>query len=376
MNNSGSAPKSVLSRFVTKRMLTMLVIVVILLALIFGYITISGKMAAAARMAHVQPAAVATASVGKESWQGKLSAVGSLHAVEGADLAPVSSGVVTAINFKPGQDVKKGQVLIQLRDTAEQADAVQAMKTYKRDLALIKTNAISQTDFDTAEANMKSTQAAVENLTVRAPFSGRIGIRQVDLGAYVSGGTTVVTLQKLDPIYVDFKVPQQQIPQIKVGGKVELTTDTYPGQTFNGHIEAYNPQVDTATRTVQVRAEIENPDKKLLPGMFGKVIIYAGAASDEITLPQTAVIFNPYGNSVFVVTNDKVDGKVQPVVHSRTIITGETRGDQIAVTQGLKPGEVVVTSGTNKVRNGMPVMVNNSVKLPNNPNPNISEETE
>lgn len=375
--NYGGAPaRSSFARFMSKRMLIMLAVVVAILVVIFGYITISGKMAAAARMAAVQPVTVATSQVGNTSWQTKLSAVGSLTAVQGADLAPVSSGVVTEIHFKPGEDVQKGQVLIQLRADAEKAAADLAMKTYKRDLVLIKTNAISQTDFDTAEESMKSTRAAVENLTVRAPFSGRVGIRQVNLGAYVSGGTTVVTLQELNPIYVDFYVPQQQIPQLQVGGKVTLTTDTYPGKTFTGKIEAFNPKVGTDTRTVQVRAEIENPQKLLLPGMFGHVEIYAGGARNEITLPQTAVTFNPYGDSVYVVTKQKVNGKEQLVAQQRTIKTGEVRGDQIAVLSGLKAGDVVISSGANKVRNGAPVLVNNAVKPPNDPNPNVSEETE
>lgn len=364
------------SRFLTKRMIVMLGSVIIVLVLIFGFIIGKGILISNAMKSMVQTSTVATTTVKSAVWQTELSAVGSLHAVQGADLATVGSGVVTQINFTAGQDVKKGQVLIQLRVDSEKASAEQAMRTYKRDLELIKTHAISQTDFDTALANMKTTKAAVEDKTLVAPFSGRVGIRQVDLGAYVSAGTTMVTLQELDPIYVDFKAPQQQLPLLKVGSPITITTDTFPGKVFKGTISAINPAVDTTTRTVQVRATVQNPKKELLPGMFAQVKVDAGRPQNYLTLPQTAISYNTYGNMVYVVVKQTVNGKTQYIAQQRTVATGDTRGDQVAILSGLKAGDVVISSGTNKVKNGSILTINNATKLPDDINPTPSEETD
>lgn len=364
------------SRILTKRMVIMLASVAVVLFLIFGFIIGKGLLISNAMKSMVQTSTVSTVTVGSAVWQTELNAVGSMHAVQGADLAAVGSGVVTKITFNAGDDVKKGQVLIQLRDDSERASAEQAMRTYKRDLELIKTHAISQTDFDTALATMKTTRAAVEDKTIRAPFSGRVGIRQVDLGAYVSAGTTAVTLQQLDPIYVDFKASQQQLPLLKVGSRVDVSTDTFPGKTFTGKIIAINPKVDDSTRTVQVRAVVQNPKKILLPGMFASVKIDAGRPQNQLTLPQTAISYNTYGNMVFVAVKQMVNGKEQLVAQQRTVVTGDTRGDQVAILGGLKPGEVVISSGTNKVKNGSILTVNNATKLPNDISPTPSEETD
>lgn len=368
--------RSFLARFLTKRMIVMLIVALGILGLIFGFILFKGMMVSNYMKAMVQTTSVSTTIAEQSVWQTELSAVGSLHAVQGADLAPVGAGVVSEIHFTAGQDVKKGSVLVQLRVDSEKASADQAMRVYKRDLQLIKTNAISQTDFDAALASMKTTRAAVEDKTVRAPFSGRIGIRQVDLGAFVSSGTTVVTLQQLDPIYVDFKAPQQQLPILKVGSRVDVTTDTFPGKVFKGVISAINPKVDDTTRTVQVRATIQNPTKLLLPGMFTSVSIDTSRPRNLITLPQTAITYNTYGNMVFVVKKVVVNGKPQLVAQQRTVVTGDTRGDQIAILSGVSVGEVVVSSGSSKLKNGTILTVNNSVKLPNDPNPSPSEETD
>lgn len=364
------------SRLLTKRMVIMLASVATVLVLIFGFIIGKGLLISNVMKSMVQTSTVSTVTVGSAVWQTELNAVGSLHAVQGADLAAVGSGVVTKINFNAGDDVKKGQVLIQLRDDSERASAEQAMRTYKRDLELIKTHAVSQTDFDTALATMKTTRAAVEDKTIRAPFSGRVGIRQVDLGAYVSAGTTAVTLQQLDPIYVDFKASQQQLPLLKVGSRVDVSTDTFPGKVFPGKIIAINPKVDDTTRTVQVRAIVQNPKKMLLPGMFGSVKIDAGRPQTLLTLPQTAISYNTYGNMVFVAVKQMVNGKEQLVAQQRTVVTGDTRGDQVAILGGLNAGDVVISSGTNKVKNGSILTINNATKLPNDISPTPSEETD
>lgn len=360
---------SFLKRYLSKRMLVMLGCVGAILVLIFGYVTVSGLITARMMRSMVQATTVATTSVQKTMWQTQLQAVGSLHAVHGADLAAESSGIVTRIAFVAGQDVKKGQLLVQLRDDSERADAEEALRTYKRDAELIKTNAVSQSDYDTAVANMKSTKAAVEEKVVRAPYDGRVGIRQVDLGAYVSAGTTMVTLQQLDPIYVDFKVAQQQLPYLAVGGKVTFTTDVLPGKTFSGEIEAFDPKVDEDTRTITVRALIHNPKKTLMPGMFGTTIVLAGAPQSFMTLPQTVITYNTYGNVVYVVKKETVDGKEQLVADQRFVTTGETRGDQVAILSGLKSTDVVVSSGTQKIKNGSILTINNAVSLPNDSNP-------
>jgi membrane fusion protein, multidrug efflux system len=376
---SGAAQRMLpqpVARFVTRRMIVMLLCVLAVLVVVFGYIIGKGLFIASMMKSMVQTTVVSTTTVTRSVWQTELSAVGSLHAVQGADLAAVGSGVVAEINFNAGQDVKKGAVLVQLRVDSERASAEQAMRTYKRDLELIKTNAVSRTDFDTALANMKTTKAAVDDKTVRAPFSGRIGIRQVDLGAYVAAGTTMVTLQQLDPIYVDFKAPQQQLPLLKVGSRVDVVTDTFPGKVFRGVVSAINPKVDDTTRTVQVRATILNPGKQLLPGMFATVSVDTGRPQNLLTLPQTAITYNTYGNSVFVAKKVMTNGKPQFVAEQRTVATGDTRGDQVAILSGLKMGEVVVSSGSNKLKNGTVLSIDNTTKLPNDASPTPSEETE
>ena len=361
-------------RFFTRRMFVMLAIVVSVLVVVFGIIIGKQIMVAKYMRSMVQTVTVSTTQAQTTMWQTRLQAVGTLHAVEGADLAAEVSGLVTRIGFRAGQDVKKGTLLIQLRDDAERAAADDALRTYRRDVELIKTKAVSQSTYDSALANMKSTRAAVEKKTIRAPFSGRAGIRNVDLGQYVAPGTTLVTLQQLDPIYVDFKVPQQQQPVLKVGGKIELTTDTFPGEAFPGTVIAFDPKVDAETRTVRVRATIRNPSKKLLPGMFATVYADTGRPRKQMTLPQTAITYNTYGNVVFLVKKETVNGKVELVAEQRFVVTGDTRGDQVAILSGVTPKDVVVSAGANKLKNGTVVTINNTVGLPNDSNPHPREE--
>lgn len=360
-------------RFFSKRMIVMLAVVGGILFLVFGYI-IGMRMVVANFMKHMeQTQSVATVHAADLSWQNEIHAVGTLHAVQGADLAAEVSGIVTRIGFSSGQDVKAGMLLVQLSNDTERAAADQAMSTYKRDVQLIKSNAVSQTDFDSALANMRSTKAALDKKSIRAPFSGRAGIRSVDVGQYVAAGTTMVTLQALDPIYVDFKVAQQDLPQLKVGSKVAVVTDTFPGKTFPGEVVAFNPKVDETTRTIQVRAAVRNPGKLLLPGMFATVRIHSGEPKTVLTLPQTAISFNTFGNTVFVVRKQMVDGKEKLTAEQRFVVTGDTRGDQIAILSGVSKQDVIVGAGGSKLKNGDIVVVNNSVKLPNDPNPTPTE---
>ncbi|GAA0574431.1 efflux RND transporter periplasmic adaptor subunit [Rhizomicrobium electricum] len=376
-------------RFFTKRMIIMLSIVLGLLVLVFGYI-IGMQMIVAGFMANMkQVTTVATTHAQPTVWQSQLKAVGTLHAIEGADLSSELAGIVTKVNFEPGQDIKKGMVLVQLRDdsdratlAANRASADQALRTYKRYVELIKTQAISQTNYDQALASMLSTKAAVEaqaatvdKKAIRAPFDGRVGIRQVDVGQYVGAGTTVVTLQRLDPIYVDFSIAQQQIPSVKAGDRVVLTSDTFPGRTFSGKITALDPKVDTATRTVRVRAEVANPEKLLLPGMFASVMIDTGAPQKPLTLPQTAITYNTYGNIVFVVQHGKdKDGKDQLIAQQRFVTTGEARGNQVIVLGGITSRDEVVSAGANKLKNGTVITINNQITLPNDANSHPTEQ--
>ena len=360
--------------FFTKRMIVMLICVFAVLFLVFGFIIGKGLVISAYMKNMVQTTTVATTQARPTEWQTLLREPGSLHAVEGVDLASEVAGLVTRIGFAAGQDVRKGALLVQLRDNTEKAAADLAAQTYKRYAALIRTQAISQSNYDSALADLKSAQAAVEKKSIRAPFDGRVGIRNVDTGQYVAAGTMLVTLQQLDPIYVDFQVSQQQLALLKVGSTVQLTSDAVTGKTFAGEVTAFDPKVSEATRTVRVRAVVRNPDKLLLPGMFASVVVDAGRPQSFITLPQTAITFNTYGNTVFVIAKQTVNGKAQLVAQQRFIVTGDTRGDQIAVLSGITPKDVVVSSGANKLKNGSIVIVNNTIALPNDSNPHPEEE--
>ena len=240
--------------------------------------------------------------------------------------------------------------------------------------------AISQSVVDTDKATLKSAQAQVAaqkaliaQKTISAPFSGQLGIRQVNLGQYLGPGATVVTLQKLDPMEVDFTVPQSQIDLVRVGMKAEVETSAVPGQAFHGIVTAIEPQIDTATRNLKVRARVPNPRNTLLPGAFATVRIGQGQPAQYVTLPNAAITYNPYGATVFIVTDHGkgANGKAGLTVEQRFITTGPTRGDQVAILKGLKAGETVVTAGQLKLRNSSPVTVNNSVQPSNNPNPNV-----
>ena len=313
-----------------------------------------------------------------QEWQPELSAVGTLRAVRGADLAAEVSGVISAIHFRSGEEVKAGAPLVQFNAAADiaqleslKAAAELAQLTYQRDQRQLKVQAVSQATVDADEANLKvakarvaEQQALVDKKSVRAPFAGRLGLRAVDLGQFVAPGTKLVTLQSLDPVYVDFGVPQSGLAEMKTGLKVSATTDALPGERFEGTIDAIDAKVDPATRNVQVRASLSNPRHLLLPGMFVSVTVDTGASERRLTLPQTAISFNPYGNTVFVVEDKgkQPDGKPKLVAAQRFVTTGATRGDQIAVLSGVKEGETVVTAGQLKLRNGVPVIINNSVQ--------------
>jgi membrane fusion protein, multidrug efflux system len=369
-----------------KRMLIMLVLSSVALGGIFGFKTfVDTKIKEVMSGMGNQPQTVSTTKAAVMEWQRQLEAVGSLRAVNGADLSLDLPGIVEEIKFQSGDDVEAGQVLLHLRndDDVAKLQSLEALArlaqiTYDRDVRQLKAQAISQAVVDNDEATLRNyraqvaeQKAIVDKKTPRAPFAGRLGLRQADLGQYLAAGTMVVTLQALDPIFVDFLLPQQAFDQIRVGQQVKAKVDTYPGKVFSGEITAISPKVEAATRNMQVRATIKNPDHKLLPGMYATVGIDTGAPQRLVTLPQTAITYNPYGNLVYVVDDKgkEGDGKPQLVARQVFVTTGATRGDQVAILKGVKEGDTVVSAGQMKLRNCAPVSINNTVQPPDNPNP-------
>ncbi|XMS57810.1 efflux RND transporter periplasmic adaptor subunit (plasmid) [Rhizobium sp. SYY.PMSO] len=370
-----------------KRMIIMLIVIGLILGGIFGFQAFKNRMIAA-YLANLKapPQTVSTTTAATSPWQTTLQSIGSFNAVEGADLSAQVQGIVQKIGFQDGQDVKKGDLIVQLLADQQiatlqqyQASATNAQIAYERDSRLIKANTIAQSQVDSdlaawkaAQAQVSSQQALIDQYSIRAPFDGHLGIKLVSLGQYLAAGTAVVTLQSLDPIQFDFSLPQQALSELKVGQAVTATVDAYGNQTFDGKISAISPLVDSQSRNITIRATFANPERKLLPGMFGNVAVVVGEPKDYIALPQTAVTINPYGNVVYVITDkgSGPDGKPQLVANQKFVTTGAARGDQIAVTKGLNVGEVVVTSGQLKLNNGSPVIINNDVQPSDDPNAN------
>ena len=372
---------------VVRNMVYMLIIVGMFFGAIFGFeallgLVISHAMAGIGKQAQT----VSTIQATTQPWQKTFQAVGSLRAVNGADLSSEESGIVESINFNSGDEVQANTVLLTLRaedDIAKlaslRATAQLAQITSTRDEAQFKIQGVSQATLDTNAATLANDnaladqqQAIVDKKVIRAPFAGRLGIRAADLGQYLNAGTAIVTLQALDPIYMDFYLPQQAVAEIQVGQTATIKVDTYPDMAFTGKITSINPLIDTSSRNLQVRATIANPDHKLLPGMYGTVSIDIGAPQKEVTLPQTALAYAPYGSTVYLVNSvpqtpslwQKLWGtKPSPTltVAQSFVKTGDTRGDQIEILSGVKDGDTVVGGGQLKLHNGSTVTVNNSV---------------
>jgi membrane fusion protein (multidrug efflux system) len=361
-----------------KRMVIMLVAVAIVFGAVFGFQVFKGIMIRKF-MATLSnpPQTVSTTKAGYSQWQPNIEAIGSLRAVKGADLSLEVSGVVDSISFNSGDDVAEGAPLLKLRsdDDAAKLDSLKATAelnqiTYDRDQKQFKLQAVSQANLDTDSANLKNAnaqvaqqQAILDKKSLRAPFAGHLGIRAVDLGQYLAAGTAIVTLQALDPVFLDFFVPQQAIDQVKLGQTVTVKIDAYKDQTFPGEISAVNPRVDASSRNVQIRATLNNADHKLLPGMYATVEIATGAPQNYITLPQTAITYNPYGDTVYIVDNKGADPAGKPTLIARQtfVTTGATRGDQVAVIKGVNDGDTVVTAGQIKLHNGSTVLIDNSI---------------
>ncbi len=377
----------------TKRMLIMLGCILVLIAgLAFGFYLHIQKLIASAPKPGAQT--VTSLMVTPIEWKPQISSIANLAPVKGVELSSEVSGLVKEVLFKSGQLVKVGDALIQLNAESElaqynaaQASADLADIVYQRDKAQLAAQGISQAqvDFDLADLKIKRAQVALQkaNLdkkTIKAPFSGKLGITAIVSGQYLNPGDKVVTLQTLNPIFADFFQPQQKISQLRIGQTIELTVDAYPAQKMIGKLTTLNPKVDSNSRNIQIQATFDNPRGELLPGMYAKVNVTLGEAQQFLTLPQTAITYNPYGSTVFVIEEEESktpegtpDGKKQKVAKQVFVTTGESRGDQVAILKGLKAGQEVVTSGQLKLKNGTPVLIDNTTIPNNNPNPKPQE---
>ncbi len=365
-----------------KRMFLMLAVMLIFIA-VLGFVKFQQIQTAIAKGAAFQPppTAVTTIVAAQEEWPATLSAIGTMAAVQGVTVSADLPGTVDRITFESGRAVREGEVLAEL-DTRQERAQLAAMEAqrelarlnYERMKALLSDRVISQAEFDRAMAEEKQTtaqvgeiQATIERKTIRAPFSGVLGIRQVNLGQYLAAGDPLVSLQSLDPIYVNFGVPQQDIPRVRVGHRITVRADGLAGAGFSGRVTAFDSMVDEATRNVQVQATLSNPGGTLRPGMFVQTELSLGSSRTVIALPASAISYAPFGDSVFIVTDLKGEnGHSYRGVRQQFVRLGGARGDQIAVISGVTPGDEVVTSGVFKLRNGAAVQINNNVQPSNN----------
>ena len=370
-----------------KRMFWMLLLALLVFGGVFAAKAIMGKGMNEFFDSMPQPAAaISTALAKQEQWTRAQEAVGTFIAVNGTDVTTESGGVVKQLSFEAGQPVKQGTVLVRLNSANElavlkslEATARLAMVQRDRWRELGKDKLVSQAEVEQRATDAASTladadaqRALIAQKTIRAPFDGVLGLRKVNLGQFVNPGDPIVSLQSLDPIYLDFSLPEQEMGKVVEGSQVRATVDALPGRVFEGKVTAIEPQVDVDTRNFKVQATLANPDSRLRPGTFAHVGFDTGGARDVIVVPQTAISFNPYGNAVYVVSRvrraeGEKDMQGKPltgdklIVTQRFVKTGATRGDLIAVTEGLKPGEQVATSGLLKLRNDAEVTINNKV---------------
>ena len=368
-----------------KRMIVTLGIAMAIIATL-GFVKFKQIQTAIAEGAAFQPPpeAVTTIVASEAEWPATLNAIGTMVAVQGVTVSADLPGIVDRILFESGQAVKAGDVLAVLDTRQEQAQlaALEAQRdlarvTFERLQGLLNEHVISQAEFDRASADLRQTdarvgevRAVIERKNIRAPFSGILGLRQVNLGQYLAGGGELVTLQSLSPIHANFGVPQQSASQISVGRAVRVTTDDASVTQWTGRVTAIDSKVDEATRNIQIQATLANPDGRLRPGMFVQAEVVLGPSHALVALPASAISYAPYGDSVFVVTDLKdPNGRTYRGVRQQVVKVGPARGDQVAIVSGIKAGEEIVTSGVFKLRNGAAVLVNNKVQPANNPTP-------
>lgn len=330
------------------------------------------------------PETIASAVVRSEKWPDALTAVGSVSADQGVTVAPEISGTVREIAFESGAAVNKGDLLVKLDTSLEdaqlraaQAQAELARLTAERTKKLLADKTVSQSELDTAEAAWKQAQAnadailaTIDKKTIRAPFSGRLGIRLVNLGEQLDAGKAIVSLQSLTPVFVDFSLPQQDLEKLQTGLKVRVTSDAYPGKQFEGELTAINPGLDATTRSVGLRAKFANAEKLLRPGMFMNVAVELPGEQNVLAIPSTAVLSAPYGDAVYLVQMQATNGVTNLVAQQKFIRTGRAHGDFVSVESGLKVGDRVVSAGLFKLHNGSPIQVNNTNTPPVSLSPN------
>ncbi len=373
-----------------KRMIVMLAVVGVLLGGIIGYKGfLSGQMKKQIAIGGVPSVTVSTTKAAMSEWQPQISAVGTLRAAQGIEVASEAAGLVQHVHIKSGSNVRAGDVLVQLNADTDIANLEKltvsrdlSQSVYERDKKQYLAKAVSQAtlDADAADLRMKKAevaqqQAQVDKKTIRAPFAGRLGICSLSSGQYLNVGDKIVTLQALESLYVDFFLPQQELSRITLGQTVVASTDAFPDQKFRGRITAISSKVEAQTRNVQIEAVIDNPQQKLLPGMYVKIQVQAGDAGHYLTIPRTAVAFNPYGETVYVVERGQdVNGQSIQTVKQQFVTVGPARGDQVAILKGIKAGDTVVTSGQIKLKNGSRVTVDNTVQPLNDPSPTPIEK--
>ena len=360
-----------------RKIVVALAIVLVVIGTLAGikFMQITALMAAGKSYAP-PPESVTSAVAKEETWQNSLSAIGSITAVQGVTITPEIAGKIVEVTFESGAVVSKGDLLVRLDTSLEEAQlrAIEAQVQLaklntEREKNLRTQNMVSQSDLDTAEATLKQNQgdadairATIEKKTIRAPFSGRLGIRVVNLGQYLDAGKAIVNVQSLSPIYVNFALPQQELGRLTNGLRVRVTTDTYPNHQFEGTLTAITPELDQSTRSVNLQATFENAEQLLRPGMFAKVAVVLPEEQKVLTIPATAVLSAPYGDSVYVIESKPGKGGVPELsVRQQFIRTGRAQGDFLAVETGLKAGDKVVSSGIFKLRNGMAVIENNEL---------------
>ena len=356
-----------------KRMFLMLAVVGLFFLGLFGWKAFEARQSSAAMAEQAMPpVTVSTTAARSETWAPSLPSIGTLRAGRGVNVTAQESGIITELRFESGQSVRAGDLLAQqyvadeiARLAGLEADLRLAELNLERAADLLGKKLISQFDYDVSQTDRDRAAAMVRNLrltidkkSIRAPFAGRIGIRRVDLGQHIEPGDEIVRLESLDQMLVDFRIPQRSIGRLRLGQPLAIRVDAYPGRVFRGEISALAPKVQQETRDVQVEGLVENAGGELLPGMFAEIDVDLPAVASVVTLPQSAVTYSPYGSSVFRVVDTGGD---TPIVESVFVSTGETRGDQVAVLDGIAVGDVVVTAGQLKLRDGSRIIVDNSV---------------
>ncbi|AOE81234.1 MULTISPECIES: efflux RND transporter periplasmic adaptor subunit [Pseudomonas] len=370
-----------------RRMLIMLGVVLLIVLLLGGYKAFSIYQQIQVFSTPKPPVSVAVATAAEQPWQLRLPSVGTLKALQGVNLSLEVAGTVKDVQFESGQKVRAGQPLVQLDSAVEsalletaQADLGLAQLDYGRGSQLVGSQAISKGEFDRLSAQLQKNKATVNQLKaslakkhIVAPFSGTIGIRQVDVGDYLASGTVIATLQDISSLYVDFYIPEHAVPKVALGQAVQVEVSAYPGEQFPGSVSAINPKVENSTRNVLVRATLANPNGKLLPGMFTSLDVLLPNPAPQIVVPEGAITYTLYGNSVYAVAEKKTDGgevekdasgKPVLIAERRFVETGERRGGLVLVTKGLNAGEQVVSAGQLKLDNGTPIAISPDKNLP------------